>query len=268
MVRAESAYLPEVAIRGLDSLDSPRHSALVRITHGITALTFFALLVSGIMILIAHPRLYWGETGALGTPSLLDLPIPLTLGYSGWGRYLHFLSAWICVLTGVVYVLAGLLTQHLGRHLLPSKADLAWDSLSRSILDHLRLRRPTEEESRTYNVLQRLAYLAVIFIFFPLVVVTGLGMSPAIVSVVPAVATVFGGQQSARTLHFFVASFLVLFLFVHIAMVCLAGFTNCVRGMVIGYSARTTEPGAVRQSEFLPCAEGRAGPVRAGKERT
>ena len=230
VVRAESAYVPTLAMQ---RSDSPRHSAVVRFTHSITALTFVALLVSGIMILIALPHLYWGETGALGTPSLLDLPIPLTLGYSGWGRYLHFLSAWISVFAGLVYVLAGLRTRHFVEDLLPARADLVWEPIWRSVVDHVRWKRPTEE---AYNVLQRLAYLAVVFIFFPLIVVTGLGMSPAIVSVVPAVATVFGGQQSARTLHFFIASFLVIFLAVHIAMVCLAGFTNRVRAMITGRS--------------------------------
>jgi thiosulfate reductase cytochrome b subunit len=231
---AQSAYSPGIAFQGSESLDCPRHSAVVRITHWITTLAFFGLLVSGIAILVAHPRLYWGETGGWGTPSLIDLPIPLKLGHSGWGRYLHFLCAWISVLTGVAYVVAGLFTRHFGRNLLPARADLAWRPISRSVLDHLRLKRPTAEESRTYNVLQRLAYLTVIFVFFPLIVMTGFGMSPAITSVVPAVVNIFGGQQSARTVHFFIAVFLVLFLLVHIAMICLAGFTGRMRAMITG----------------------------------
>src|SRR5690348_6643575 len=100
---AETAYLPRLATRESESLDAPRHSAVVRITHWITALTFVGLLISGIAILIAHPRLYWGETGAREGPSLIDLPIPFMIGHSGWGRYLHFLCAWVSVLTGVVY---------------------------------------------------------------------------------------------------------------------------------------------------------------------
>jgi cytochrome b subunit of formate dehydrogenase len=96
-----------------------RHSLLVRITHWLTALSVAALLVSGVAILIAHPRLYWGETGSFETSSLIDLPLTLTYGHSGWGRYLHFLSAWAIVLTGLVDVVSGFLTRHLGRHLLP-----------------------------------------------------------------------------------------------------------------------------------------------------
>ena len=239
---AETAYLPGLEIRSSDSLDSPRHSAVVRITHWITAASFIALLVSGIAILIAHPRLYWGETGGVGTPSLIDLPIPFMIGHSGWGRYLHFLSAWIAVFTGVIYALFGFLTRHFRRNLLPAKADLAWSRISRILWNDLRLKRPAEEESLTYNAVQRLAYLAVVFVLFPLVILTGLAMSPAIASVVPALRSGFGGQQSARTIHFFVALALVLFLFVHIAMVCLAGFMDRMRAMITGHGAVRKEP--------------------------
>ena len=238
---AETAYLPWIAIRGSESLDSPRHSAVVRVTHWITAASFFALLVSGIAILIAHPRLYWGQTGALGAPSLIDLPIPFMIGHSGWGRYLHFLSAWVSVLTGLLYVLFGVLTPHFRQKLLPAKADLSWRRISRIVRNDLRLKRPTEEESLTYNAVQRLAYLAVIFVLFPLIILTGLAMSPAIASVVPVLRSGFGGQQSARTIHFFVAVALVFFLCVHIAMVCLAGFAGRVRAMITGYSVARKE---------------------------
>jgi thiosulfate reductase cytochrome b subunit len=238
---AETAYLPGLAIRDLDSPDSPRHSAVVRITHWITALSFVGLLYSGVAILIAHPRLYWGDTGAVGTPSLIDLPIPFMIGHSGWGRYLHFLSAWVCVLTGLVYALFGLLSHHFGKNLLPAKGDLAWGRIWRMVWHDMQLKRPSEEEALTYNVLQRLAYLAVVFVLFPLVILSGLGMSPAIASVLPILRSGFGGQQSARTIHFFVALALVLFLCVHIAMVWLAGFTDRVRAMITGYSAAKRE---------------------------
>ena len=238
---AESAY-PGLAIADSDTSESPQHSALVRITHWITTLSFLALLVSGIAILLAHPRLYWGETGAVGAPSLMDLPLPFVLvGQSGWGRSLHFLSAWVVVLNGLLYVLSGLLTQHFRTELLPARADLAWSSISRVVSNHVHLKRPTEEESLTYNVLQRLTYLAVVFVLFPLMIWTGLAMSPAITSVFPTLVSVLGGQQSARTIHFFVAGFLVLFLLVHVAMVCLAGFTNRVRAMITGNGAARTE---------------------------
>ena len=218
-------------------MESLRHSELVRITHWITTLSFFGLLVSGIAILLAHPRLYWGETGAVGTPSLFDLPLPFLLGHSGWGRYLHFLSAWFCVLAGLAYVLFGLFTRHFRRKLLPTRTDLTWARISRVVLDHLRLKRPSEEAFWRYNVVQQLTYLVVVFLLFPLMIWTGLAMSPAITSVFPSVVTVFGGQQSARTIHFFVTNFLVLFLLVHIAMLCITGFRTRMRAMITGHGS-------------------------------
>jgi thiosulfate reductase cytochrome b subunit len=241
---AESAYLPGLAIQNSGVLDSRRHSALVRVTHWIHTLSFLALAVSGIAILLAHPRLYWGETGAKGSPSLIDLPLPfvLELQIRGPGRYLHFLSAWVCVLAGLLYVLFGLFTRHFRENLVPAKADLRWSSISRVARRHLRLQRPSEEEALRYNVLQRLTYLAVVFLLFPLIIATGLGMSPAFTSVFPIFATAFGGQQSARTVHFFVAAALVLFLLVHITMVCLAGFKHRMRAMITGRSDARKEP--------------------------
>jgi thiosulfate reductase cytochrome b subunit len=109
------------------------------------------------------------------------------------------------------------------------------------VWDELRWKRPSEEESLTYNVVQRLAYLGVVFVLFPLIILTGFAMSPAIASVIPMIRTGFGGQQSARTIHFFVALALVLFVCVHMAMVCLAGFTQRVRAMITGHSAGRKE---------------------------
>src|SRR5579864_7537148 len=110
---ADSAYFPRLAAEDAHIDESPRHSVIVRVTHWINAISFIGLLVSGVAILLAHPRLYWGETGTVGNPSLIDLPLPFVLvGQSGWGRYLHFLSAWVCVFTGVIYVLSGILNRH------------------------------------------------------------------------------------------------------------------------------------------------------------
>jgi thiosulfate reductase cytochrome b subunit len=176
-----------------------------------TAASFIALVYSGIAILLAHPRLYWGETGALGTPSLIDLPLPMVLtGQTGWGRYLHFLSAWVCVVTGAVYVLGGMSACHFRN-------------------DLFRRGGPAN-----YNVLQRVTYTAVVFLLFPLMICTGFAMSPAITSVFPVLVTALGGQQSARTIHFVVASVLVLFLVAHVVLVYLSGFTRHVGAMILG----------------------------------
>ncbi len=221
-----------------------RHSPLVRITHWITAIAFLCLVISGVAILLAHPRLYWGETGARSGPSLIDLPLPFVLDVPirGPGRYLHFLAAWIALFTGLIYVISGLFTRHFHRHLLPEKSDLSWKQIREVILRHLRFERPPKEEALTYNLLQRLTYLLVIFVLFPLMFWTGLAMSPAVTSVFPTIVTIFGGQQSARTIHFFAASFLVLFFLIHILMVCLAGFVVRTRAMITGRIPTAKEP--------------------------
>jgi thiosulfate reductase cytochrome b subunit len=243
---ASASIVPGAPVRS-------RHSAVVRVTHWITTLCFLALLVSGVEILISHPRFYWGEAGNVGTPPLFKLPLPASratvptgYGYvlpdqNGWSRYLHFQSAWVVVSTGLLYGIFGLFQGHFRRNLLPARADLSWSGLSSVIAQHLRLRPAGRQEAWSYNVLQRLTYLLVIFVLFPLVIWTGLAMSPAIASVFPALVAVLGGQQSARTLHFFVSIALVLFLLVHVGMVALSGFRSRVRAMVTGRPAPDLE---------------------------
>ena len=216
----------------------PAHSAVVRVTHWITTVSFFALAVSGIAILISHPRLYWGETGTVDTPSLIDLPIPFVLeNQNGWGRYLHFLSAWVVVFTGLIYTVSGLWSHHFRKNLLPAREDLKWRPLSAAISNHMRFKRAIGEEALTYNVLQRISYLAVVFGLFPLMIWTGLAMSPSLTSVFPVLVNALGGQQSGRTIHFFGFVVLVLFLAVHITMITVSGFGNRMRAMITGGSA-------------------------------
>jgi thiosulfate reductase cytochrome b subunit len=249
----DSACVPSAASAVPTTTDTSRHSALVRVTHWITTLCFFALLVSGVEIVISHPRFYWGETGNDLTPVLFKLPIPASrnfvpsgYGYvlpdqNGWSRYLHFQAAWVVVFTGLLYVIFGLVSGHLRKNLLPGGADFSWRSFSASIASHLRFKRPSAAEAWSYNVLQRLSYVFVIFVLFPLVIWTGLAMSPAFVSAFPATVNALGGQQSARTLHFFVSSSLLVFLLVHVAMVWLAGFWSRVRAMITGRAATPME---------------------------
>jgi thiosulfate reductase cytochrome b subunit len=243
---ADSACLPNTDSTVLTATAPTRHSALVRVTHWITTLCFFALLISGIEVVISHPRFYWGETGNDLTTPLFKVPVPASrnfvpsgYGYvlpdqNGWSRYLHFQSAWLVIFTGVLYVVFALFNGHLQRDLLPDESDWSWKAFSRSISGHLRFQRPSAAEAWSYNLLQRLSYLFVIFILFPLVIWTGLAMSPAFVSAFPATVNVLGGQQSARTLHFFVSLALVLFLLVHVGMIFLAGFWSRVRVMITG----------------------------------
>jgi thiosulfate reductase cytochrome b subunit len=223
-------------------LASLRHSVIVRITHWIHATSFIALVISGIGILLAHPRFYWGETGGVGSPSLFDLPLPfLQGGPSGWGRYLHFQSAWVGVLTGGLYVTSGVLTGHFRKNLLPERRDLSWSTVWPLMWNHLRLKRSSDREGYSYNVLQRLSYLSVVFFIMPLMIWTGMAMSPAVTSVFPFFVTSLGGHQTARTVHFVAAISLVLFLFLHVGMVILAGFTTPMMAMIFGRAQQGTQ---------------------------
>ncbi|HTU46331.1 MAG TPA: cytochrome b/b6 domain-containing protein [Bryobacteraceae bacterium] len=250
---ADSVWVPIAESAASATKVPPRHSAVVRIAHWITTVCFVALLVTGVEILISHPRFYWGEAGNVLTPALFQIPIPasrstLPTGYgyvlpdqNGWSRYLHFQAAWVVVLTGLVYVLFGLLRGHFQRNLLPARGDLSWRVLSTEIAKHLRFGAASEAEAWSYNLLQRLTYLTVIFVLFPLVIWTGLAMSPAIASAFPVAVKVLGGQQSARTIHFFVSVLLTLFLLVHIVMVCRAGFRSRMQSMITGRGAMNKE---------------------------
>ncbi len=236
--------MPDAAL--LRNSAPPRHAAFVRVTHWITTLCFLALLVTGIEIVISHPRFYWGETGNNLTRPLFEIPIPASrnlvpTGYSyvlpdqnGWSRYLHFQAAWALVFTGLIYFMWGLWTGHFRSNLFPAPGDRNWHSFLAVLARHIRLTRPDESEAFSYNVLQRATYLMVIFVVFPLVILTGLALSPGFNSAVPAVVNGLGGRQSARTLHFFLTLLLVAFLAVHVGMVIWSGFASRVRAMISG----------------------------------
>src|SRR5260370_14009038 len=159
-------------------------------------------------------------------------------GPSGWGRYMHFQAAWLCVLTGLLYAISGLVSQHFRKNLLPARAQLSWGSLRSELWNHLRFKKPPSAEAYSYNVLQRLSYLAVVFFLFPLMIWTGMAMSPAVTSVFPFFVRSSGGYETARTLHFFAANLLALFVLVHVAMVCLAGFVRRTSAMITGQVSR------------------------------
>jgi len=226
---------PATGISAIRTTQRLRHLASVRVSHWLFATGVLGLIASGSGILISHPRLYWGETGSVAMPSLLDLPLPMIIGPSVWNRPIHFFFAWFLVIGGLVYVIAGLTTRHLRKDVVPSKADLRWRPILAVIWDHVRWKRTSADEAWTYNVVQRLTYLIVVFVLFPGIVWTGLSMSFALMSVFPFMVTVLGGHQSARTLHFVFASLLLMFFLVHMAMLCLVGFKSHVRAMITGY---------------------------------
>ncbi len=248
---AESLEADLTPIQASTLQNPPRHSFTVRITHWIVTLCFFALLVSGIEITISHPRFYWGETGTILTEPIFKLPIPssrrlVPSGYSyilpdqnGWSRSLHFQAAWFLVFTGLVYVVTGFFSRHFPKNLIPQRRDLSWQEASRVVAKHLRHGSSDDGEAWSYNVLQKTAYLFVIFALFPLVIWTGLAMSPAFNSTFPATVNLLGGRQSARTIHFLVSVVLLMFVLLHVTLVWSAGFVSRMRAMITG---QTTSP--------------------------
>ena len=251
---AEASQQPEPT-------DTTGHPGWVRVCHWLVALSFLALAVSGYVILMCHPCLYWGEVGNGLTPALIELPISRNhdhgqwaeerkfaegpdgavsavrnvaiFNQNSWARSLHFLAAWIFVLPGAVYLFAGIRTGHFRRNFWPE--DFSMREFGRDLMHHVRLRRAETDESR-YGLLQKCAYCGVVFVALPLVVVSGLAMSPTITASYPVLNKMFGGFQSARTVHFFAAVVLVLFLIVHVVMVIRTGFRRQMRSMTFGRS--------------------------------
>ncbi|WHO75775.1 cytochrome b/b6 domain-containing protein [Rhizobium sp. BT03] len=175
-----------------------------------------------------------GEATARGFPSWLTVPSYQDLST---GRRWHFFFAWLFVFNGIVYLLYGLISRHFRRDLAPESKELTLAHLGHEVANHARLRFPKGAEARHYNTLQKLTYLAVIFLLLPLMVATGLTMSPGFNAVAPWLLDIFGGRQSARTLHFLTAFSLVAFVVVHVAMVILSGVFNNLRSMITGYYA-------------------------------
>src|SRR5512146_3295304 len=202
---------PDAAAGGLYR----RHTLAVRVMHWINVVAVVVLLMSGLQIFNAHPALYWGKSSYTGAgPLWAPGPFPgwITLPGPQWlamGRRWHFFFAWVLVINGIAYLAYTLASRHLTRDLLPTRAD--WRAIGPSIRDHLLLRHPQGAAARRYNILQKLAYLGVIFVLFPLLILMGWAMSPGLDSLVPGWIDVFGGRQSARTLHFLVAWVLVAF---------------------------------------------------------
>jgi thiosulfate reductase cytochrome b subunit len=171
-----------------------------------------------------------------GFPSWLTIPSDQDLAM---GRRWHFFFAWLFVVNGLLYLTYSTASRHLSRDLAPTRHD--WRSVGRSILDHLRFRHPQGEASKHYNVLQKVAYLTVIFGLLPVLILMGLAMSPRMDSLLPGWIDVVGGRQSARTLHFVAATLLVLFVFIHVFEVIVTGLWNNVRSMITGrYEVKDT----------------------------
>ena len=249
-----------------------RHRLPVRISHWLNVPFLIILIMSGLQIFNAHPALYWGDrsdrdrplfsirpvrtdSGDIkGVTTILGHPFDTTgvLGYSngsgrafpGWatipspkwlamGRQWHLFFAWLFVINGLIFTVYAFASRHITRDLAPTGKD--WRGIGRSIRDHLVFRHPTGEAAKQYNVLQKLAYASIVFILAPLIMLTGLAMSPTIDATFPWLLTIFGGRQAARTIHFITCFSFVGFIMVHILQVFLTGFFNNIRSMVTGW---------------------------------
>jgi thiosulfate reductase cytochrome b subunit len=195
--------------------------------------------VTGVTRIFGHEFV---TTGVLGVSrgsdgALMDRAFPswLTIPDGRWlamARQWHLFFAWIFVINGLCYVAYSVVSRHLGRDLAPTRTEL--HSIRRSIVDHLHFRHPSGEASKRYNVLQKLTYLIVIFGLLPLAILMGLAMSPGFDAVWPGWVDIFGGRQSARTIHFIVAWLLVAFVLVHVFEVIITGVWNNLRSMITG----------------------------------
>lgn len=252
-----------------------RHRLSTRAWHWLNVAAVFTLLMSGLTIFNAHPRLYWGQYGANPDPAWLHIgntdggktgylrigsvrvettgvlgswekdgrtrtrafPHWMTLpaNYSlAAGRKYHFLGAWALAIAGTLYLLWSLINGHFRRDLMPRAGELSPRHLWQDVKDHARLRLPRGEAAARYNVLQKLAYVGVLFVILPVMVLTGLGMSPTMNAGWGWILDLFGGRQSARSVHFIAAFLLVLFIVVHLVMVVVAGPLNEIRSMITG----------------------------------
>ncbi|MHB1174445.1 MAG: cytochrome b/b6 domain-containing protein [Sulfuriferula sp.] len=177
-----------------------------------------------------------GELTARGFPAWITLPGTQWLAMA---RRWHFFFAWVLVIDGVAYLLYSLFSHHLRRDLVPTPRD--WRSIRQSIKNHLRLHHPSGEATRRYNILQKLAYLSVIFGLFPLIILMGWAMSPGLDALIPGWVDIVGGRQSARTIHFMVAWALVVFVLIHLFEVMISGAWNNLRSMITGHYRVTAE---------------------------
>lgn len=249
-----------------------RHRLPVRISHWVNVPFLLILIMSGLQIFNAHPALYWGDrsdrdkallsirpvvaesgevkgvttilgrqfdtTGVLGYSDGMRRAFPawVTVPSAKWlamGRQWHLFFAWLFVINGLIFIAYALASRHATRDLAPTSQDLR--SIGTSFKDHLTLKHPTGEEAKRYNVLQKLAYATILFIVAPLIVLSGLAMSPTIDTAVPWLVTIFGGRQAARTIHFLACFSFVGFILIHVVQVILTGFFNNICSMVTGW---------------------------------
>jgi thiosulfate reductase cytochrome b subunit len=204
---------------------------------GITRIGNWSFVTTGVLGVSADTD---GDPAAMAFPNWITLPGGPGLALA---RDWHFALAWLFAVNGAVYLLFGLMSGHFRRDLAPTAGELRPRHFLAEVWDHIRLRTPRGEAARRYNVLQKLAYIAVIFVLL-VMVLTGLTMSPAVTAAAPVLFDIFGGRQSARTIHFLAANLLVLFVLIHVVQVVIAGAFNGMRSMITGRYVVRPERGA------------------------
>jgi thiosulfate reductase cytochrome b subunit len=216
------------------------HSCNVRICHWINVVACVYLLWSGVHIFLDFPELYWGHTGYRGYPAAFRLAdwglswdAAGALGDRRWGRNYHFTAAWVFLINGLVYVTWNLYAAHF-RRMWPARDERTVAHVREELRDRFRWRRRPEAANGSYGTLQKTSYLILIFVFVPLMILTGIAQSPGFTAAVPVLLDLFGGRQSARTLHTIGTVALVLFVVVHVVEVAAAGFFVKVRSMITG----------------------------------
>ena len=259
-----------------------RHHIFTRIWHWLNAVFATILLMSGLMIFNAHPQLYWGDFGSREDYAWLQIDDTRTTGFvrvasarvettgvlglsldandnvrrvafPGWAtiptgynlaaaRRWHFAFAWLFALGLTAFMLISLFNGHIRKDLHVRRAEWSVAAFWRDIKNHARLRFGDTHIAGSYNILQKFSYIGVIFILLPLIIFTGITMSPAMNAAWPWLLDIFGGRQSARSLHFIAAALLTLFVAVHLIMVLLSGPIAGIRSMITGRHGATSKP--------------------------
>ena len=218
-----------------------RHRLATRIWHWLNALVIFIMLGSGLMILNAHPHLYWGQYGANFDHPWLNLPrwpgwltIPSTYNLALARRW-HLTFALILAFALLIFMIVSLINRHFQRDLRIRAREVAPRHLWADIRAHLAFRFHDPDRPGAFNILQKISYAATIFVLLPVIILTGLTMSPAMDAAWPWLLDIFGGRQSARSIHFICAALIAAFIIVHLTLVLLAGPVNEIRSMITGW---------------------------------
>ena len=218
-----------------------RHTLNARICHWVMALSFFYLLYSGVMIFLHFPELYWGKVGFQGYPAIFKLEDwgisweqAERLGDRRWGRNYHYLFAWVFLINGMVYLVWNGWRRSFYQKMFPKLSELSLKNLKTELVTRLRFWNKKDLNYTGYNLIQKLIYLLILFVLFPFMILSGVAQMPAFTAISPELIDLFGGRQTARTLHVVCSVLLVIFVVIHLAQVLMIGAVSQIRAMITG----------------------------------